>query len=140
MLQRLNKVGDAWQLEAADSTPWQTPEKWTAGQALLLGVDAEPLAAWSAAACIGIEFPAFNDGRGLSLAVLLRTRIGFQGDLRATGNIHEDVLHYMIRCGFTSFDLPPERDAQTALASLRPYSAFYQGSASAPEPAFPPAD
>ena len=68
MLQRLNKVGDAWQLEAADSTPWQTPEQWTAGQALLLGVDAEPLAAWSAAACIGF-------GRWREAASWLRWRV-----------------------------------------------------------------
>ena len=54
---------------------WQTPEDWRSGQPLLLSADIEPLPEFSKAERIAIEFPAFNDGRALSLAVLLRTRL-----------------------------------------------------------------
>ncbi len=41
---------------------------------------------------IFIEFAGFNDGRGYSFAALLR-RQGFQGELRATGDVFKDVLN-----------------------------------------------
>lgn len=87
-------------------------------------------------ALIAIRFPALNDGRGLSLAVLLRTRFGFTGELRAIGEVHEDVLHYMHRCGIDSYQLPDGHDPQVALAALSSLSAFYQGSVIDPQPAF----
>ncbi|MEG1233193.1 MAG: DUF934 domain-containing protein, partial [Acinetobacter sp.] len=49
-----------------------------------------------------IEFAGFNDGRGYSFAALLR-RQGYQGELRATGDIFKDVLNYLKRSGFDSF-------------------------------------
>jgi uncharacterized protein (DUF934 family) len=85
---------------------------------------------------IAIRFEAFNDGRGLSLAVLLRTRHGFNGELRAIGEVHEDVLHYMRRCGFDSFQLPDGRDPTVALKALHSLTEFYQGSVTDPLPAF----
>jgi uncharacterized protein (DUF934 family) len=54
-------------------------------------------------ALVAIRFPTMNDGRGLSLAVLLRTRFAFTGELRAIGEVHEDVLNYMHRCGIDSY-------------------------------------
>jgi uncharacterized protein (DUF934 family) len=85
---------------------------------------------------IAIQFAAFNDGRGLSLAVLLRSRHGFRGELRAIGEVHEDVLHYMHRCGFDSFQLPDGRDPTIALKALNSLTDFYQGSVKDPLPAF----
>jgi uncharacterized protein (DUF934 family) len=85
---------------------------------------------------IAIDFPAFNDGRGLSLAVLLRTRYGYTGELRAIGDVHPDMLHYLERCGFDSFLLPDGRDPQIALSALDSISDFYQGSVIEPLPAF----
>lgn len=101
--------------------------------------DAEPdeiVALLDRIALIAIRFPAFNDGRGLSLAVLLRTRYGYAGELRATGEVHEDLLHYMRRCGFDSFQLPDGRDPAVALDALHALSDFYQGSVIDPRPAF----
>jgi uncharacterized protein (DUF934 family) len=85
---------------------------------------------------IAIEFPAFNDGRGLSLAVLLRTRCQFRGELRAIGDVHTDLMHYLHRCGFDSCLLPDGRNPQTALRALLSLSDFYQGSVRQPLPAF----
>ena len=85
---------------------------------------------------IAIRFEAMNDGRGLSLAVLLRTRFGFTGELRAIGVVHEDVLHYMHRCGIDSYQLPDGHDPQVALTAMKSLSDFYQGSVLEPRPAF----
>lgn len=119
------------------------PEAWrqNAGAGLLLPVDAEPEPEFAQASLIAIDFPAFNDGRGLSLAVLLRSRIGYAGELRAVGDIHPELLHYMIRCGFDSFMLPPERQALLTDDArvggfLAPYSNYYQASVVEPTPAY----
>ncbi|MFN3835692.1 MAG: phosphoadenylyl-sulfate reductase [Glycocaulis sp.] len=61
-----------------------------------------PLAALEAAArarAIDIRFPAFRDGRGYSLAALIRES-GFAGELRATGDILPDQKDYLTRTGF----------------------------------------
>ena len=120
----------------AAQVQWQTPDIWQSGQALLLSADSEPLAEYATASVVAIEFPAFNDGRALSVAVLLRTRIGYKGELRAVGAVHEDILHYMVRCGFDAMEIPDGRDVQQALALISPYSNVYQGSAVNPEPSF----
>lgn len=87
-------------------------------------------------ALIAIRFSTVNDGRGLSIAVLLRTRLGFKGELRAIGEVHEDVLHYMRRCGIDSYELPDGHDPTVALAALKPYTEYYQGSVVDPRPVF----
>jgi uncharacterized protein (DUF934 family) len=109
------------------------------GDGLLLEVDAEPDAGFARAPLIAINFPAMTDGRGLSLAVLLRTRFGFTGELRAVGEVHPDTVHYMKRCGFDTFQLPASRRLPPAAAgrsTLAPYSDYYQASVFDPEPAY----
>ncbi|MEZ5557417.1 MAG: DUF934 domain-containing protein [Pseudomonadales bacterium] len=105
-------------------------------QGLLLGVDAEPDERFLAAPLIGIEFPAFHDGRGLSLAVLLRSRLGYAGELRAVGDVQPDLIHYYRRCGFDSFVLPKGRSVAPGSAILAPYSDYYQASVRNPRPLF----
>jgi len=58
---------------------------------------------------IFIEFAGFNDGRGYSFAALLR-RQGYQGELRATGDIFKDVLNYLKRSGFDTFVVKEGKD------------------------------
>ncbi len=117
--------------------PYLVPqERWHSGcSGLLLSVDAEPSADFANAKRIAIEFPAFNDGRGLSLAVLLRTQIGFSGELRAVGSFPPDLLHYLQRCGFDSFEIAPGREDASA-AALAPHTAYYQGSVTSPTPKY----
>jgi uncharacterized protein (DUF934 family) len=85
---------------------------------------------------LAIEFPQFADGRGLSLAVLLRTRYGFRGELRACGDLLPDLLHYLVRCGFDSFLLPERFDPEAAAALLQVATEHYQGSVVEPLPLF----
>jgi len=51
---------------------------------------------------IAIDFPAFTDGRGYSTARLLSERYGFDGELRATGDVLHDQIPLMRRCGFNA--------------------------------------
>ena len=135
MTQLLNQRGGRWHISASTDTAWVSLEEFQPNAALLLDVDAEPQAAWASARLIGIDFPALTDGRGLSLAALLRQRVGFTGDLRAVGAVHEDILHFMLRCGFTSFELADDRDPEIVLGQLAPDSQHYQTSVINPLPA-----
>mgnify|MGYP001828544111 CR=1 FL=1 len=128
---------DGWGIASESAEiQWQSLQDWHSGDALLLTADLEPVAEFAQADRIAIEFPAFNDGRALSLAVLLRTRLGYTGELRAVGAVHEDILHYMVRCGFDAVEIPDDRDVQIALDLISPYSNVYQGSVDNPEPSF----
>lgn len=76
---------------------------------------------------IFIEFAGFNDGRGYSFAALLR-RQGYQGELRATGDIFKDVLNYLKRSGFDTFVVKEGKDIQEAAAGLNDFKNPYQAS------------
>lgn len=56
-------------------------------------------------AIIALTFPAFSDGRAFSQAMLLRTRLGYKGELRAAGTVLLDQIPLMLRVGFDSFEL-----------------------------------
>jgi len=77
---------------------------------------------------IAIHFPAYTDGRGYSLAQLLRQSYGWQGELRAVGDVMIDTMHYLARCGFDSFLLKPSHDPHKALAALASFTRSYQKS------------
>ena len=85
---------------------------------------------------VAIHFPKLTDGRGYSTAVLLRTRLGYKGELRAFGDVGRDQLFYLKRCGFDSFSLLEHRDPESAIASLDDFSLRYQGSVDDPQPLF----
>ena len=72
---------------------------------------------------IFLSFPKFSDGRAYSQARLLRERLGFGGELRATGNVLRDQLLHMVRSGFDAFEFG---DAAAFDAALREYSVFFQ--------------
>ena len=58
--------------------------------------DAATLAAAAATGGpIAIRFPTFGDGRGHSLAVLLRERHGFKGEIRAVGYLIPDLMRML---------------------------------------------
>lgn len=75
---------------------------------------------------IALEFPKFTNGRAYSSARLLRERYGFRGELRAVGNVLRDQLAFMRRCGFDSYEIPPQVDAAAWLSSLGGISVVYQ--------------
>lgn len=87
-------------------------------------------------AVIGVNFPKFTDGRGYSTARLLRERYGFQGEIRAVGDVLQDQLYFMKRCGIDAYALREDKDLAAALASLNDFSESYQAAADQPQPLF----
>ncbi len=85
---------------------------------------------------IDLQFPAFTDGRAYSQAFLLRRRLRFAGELRATGDVLIDQLVQMQRTGFDVAVLKDGVDASAAQRQLDRYAGFYQGSAVVTAPHF----
>jgi len=82
---------------------------------------------------VGVQFPLATDGRGYSIATLLRTRYGYKGELRAFGAIGRDHIHYLARVGFDAYVI--ERP-ELAVVGLDDFSEAYQAAANQPLPLF----
>ena len=85
---------------------------------------------------VAVRFPKFGDGRGYSIARLLRERHGYRGELRAVGDVLRDQLLFMKRSGFDSFSLRDDQDPDEAIAAFRELSEEYQASSTQPQPLF----
>lgn len=145
---------DPWQLhEGENGAPLILPlsawrERQTAavlqGRAasvdgLLLQADDEPEALQPflpGLPLIAIDFPSFRDGRGYSQAYLLRTRLGWRGELRAVGDVLRDQLAHMRQCGFDAFAVRADKSVEDALKGLDGLSVLYGRSAIEPRPLF----
>lgn len=75
---------------------------------------------------IVVEFAQSRDGRGFTLARLLRERNGFTGDLRAAGPLLPDQFAMLMQCGFSSVLVSPAvplvrwQEAAVAIQHARP--------------------
>jgi uncharacterized protein (DUF934 family) len=85
---------------------------------------------------IDLHFPKFTDGRAFSQAFLLRRRLGFTGEIRATGDVLIDQLVQMERTGFDVAVLREDQNLDYAKAQFDRYRAFYQGDAVTVKPVF----
>ncbi|WP_422843087.1 DUF934 domain-containing protein [Acidovorax sp. M2(2025)] len=85
---------------------------------------------------IDLQFPKFTDGRAFSQARLLRGRLKFAGELRATGDVLIDQLVQMARCGFDVAVLREGVDMADAQRQFDRFKAFYQGDVTHPLPHF----
>ena len=85
---------------------------------------------------IDLVFPKFTDGRAFSQAFLLRRRLGFSGEIRATGDVLIDQLVMMKRSGFDAAVLRADQNVDFAQAQFDRYNGFYQGDAVTAQPAF----
>ncbi|HSC96134.1 MAG TPA: DUF934 domain-containing protein [Burkholderiales bacterium] len=85
---------------------------------------------------VAVRFPKLGDGRGYSIAHLLRERYGWRGELRAFGDIWRDQLFFLASCGFNAFALREGEDPHAALAALGEFSETYQSSVRQPLPLF----
>ena len=77
-------------------------------------------------AAVALVFPSFRDGRAYSQARLLRERHGFDGELRATGQVLRDQFVFMLRAGFDTFEVKKDSDAEAFASTAKSYSVFYQ--------------
>ena len=77
-------------------------------------------------AAVALVFPSFRDGRAYSQARLLRERHGYDGEMRATGQVLRDQFVFMSRAGFDVFEVKKPADADAFAATVKRYSVFYQ--------------
>jgi uncharacterized protein (DUF934 family) len=78
-------------------------------------------------ALVAIEFPGPGEGRGYTYARLLRQRYAFRGEIRAVGPaVKQDLLFFMVRCGFDAFDLAPDQNLAEARQALGRFTLAYQ--------------
>lgn len=75
---------------------------------------------------ICLEFPEAGDGRAYSQAKMLRDRLGYQKEIRATGEVLTDQLFLMGRSGINAFELREGQDTEASLQRLAPFSVSYQ--------------
>lgn len=89
---------------------------------------------------IDLNFPKFSDGRAFSQAFLLSRRLGFKGEIRATGDVLADQLAQMERSGFTTAVLRADQNLAVAARVLAAYPGYgpgkYQGDAVNIQPHF----
>ena len=92
------------------------------------------------ASTVVLQFPKWTDGRAYSQAVLLRSRLRFAGEIRATGDVVVDMLPLLRRCGFSEVQLREGQNAETAQRMLdslpAPFPGHYQGDAIGNRPVF----
>ena len=104
---------------------------------LELGNDIDPLEAdLDGITRIDLNFPKFTDGRAYSQAYLLRRRLGFKGELRATGDVLIDQLVQMERSGFDVAVLREDQNLDFAQAQFDRFKSFYQGDTVTAKPHF----
>jgi uncharacterized protein (DUF934 family) len=75
---------------------------------------------------IVLNFPKFTDGRAYSQARLLRERLGYRGELRATGAVFLDQLPFLLRCGFDSFESDQKGFGEALDKARTLFSVVYQ--------------
>lgn len=77
---------------------------------------------------IALEFPKFRDGRAFSWARMLRTRLGFTGEIRAVGDFLYDQVNYQRRVGFDAWEVPDHFTIEMFNRALTEMTNIYQPS------------
>ena len=76
-----------------------------------------------------VRFATMRDGRVFSVGRLLRERYGYAADMRAVGDFIPDQALFLLRCGFTSFEVGETFPVESLKRSVAAYSAWYQRAA-----------
>ena len=77
---------------------------------------------------IALEFPKFRDGRAFSWARMLRTRLGYTGEIRAVGDFLYDQVNYQHRVGFDAWEVPDHFSLEMFSRALTEMTNVYQPS------------
>jgi uncharacterized protein (DUF934 family) len=149
----IDPAQDPWQALSDDGVAPSgalllTLEQWTTRRATLpqsqpLGVivpnsaDVEALrddlSRWS---LVALQFPKWTDGRAYSQSHLLRARLRYGGEVRATGEVLVDMLPLLHRSGFDAALMRADQNLDASQRALRFFSSHYQGDVSELRPAF----
>ena len=87
-------------------------------------------------ALVVLHFPKWVDGRAYTQARLLRMRLRFAGQVRATGDVLVDMLPLLQRTGFNAVAMRPDQKIEAAERALGFFAGHYQGDVAQPKPAF----
>lgn len=85
---------------------------------------------------IVVEFPSMVDGRGFSIARLLRERYGYKGEVRARGEFIRDQVFHLHRVGCNAFEFAEGEVLESVLPLLHEFSVTYQAAADDPRPLY----
>jgi len=88
----------------------------------LLGADLHRLSV------VALDFPSFRDGRAFSWARILRTRLGYSGQIRAVGKFIYDQINYQHRVGFDAWIVPEGFTTEQFRRALSEITNVYQPS------------
>ncbi|WP_193181095.1 DUF934 domain-containing protein [Nisaea sediminum] len=80
-----------------------------------------------------LVFPKFNDGRAFSQARLLRDRLDFKGEIRATGHVIQDQFLFLQRCGVDAVEAKDEKLLDAWMRAHKRFKGFYQPALAIPE-------
>ncbi|MDF0604468.1 DUF934 domain-containing protein [Neisseriaceae bacterium TC5R-5] len=117
---------EIWQDRTGSVAVWLAPDDDPAQ--LLVDLSTLPL--------VAIDFPSFTDGRGYSHARLLRERYDYRGELRAIGDVWQDLLYSLAQVGFDAFVIKDGKEVSVALDGLNAFSENYQSTYLSPLPLF----
>ncbi len=87
-------------------------------------------------ALVAVAFPKFRDGRAFTSATLLRERLGFNGEVRAVGDVLREQAGFMMRCGFDAYEPADGSTPQQWAHAVHRHRHVYQRAADARAPAF----
>ncbi len=87
-------------------------------------------------ALIALHFPKWVDGRAYSQARVLRSRLHFSGEVRATGDVLVDMLPLLQRTGFDAAQLRADQRIESAQRALGFFAGHYQGDVKNTQPHF----
>jgi len=154
----IDKHQNRWRVAAGEDGPTPTPlpqpfqlltleqwhavrELWPAGlpTAVLMPNDAdiETLEAdLPRLQMVALQFPKWTDGRAYSQARLLRSRFGYAGEVRATGDVVVDMVPLLHRTGFDAVVLRGDQKPEHAERALQFFAGHYQGDVHEPRPLF----
>jgi uncharacterized protein (DUF934 family) len=150
----IDRTADAWHLVPDTEAPapaanllltlaqWQTvratwPQDLPVGVLLPNTFDVEELAAdLPRLALVALEFPKWVDGRAYSQAHVLRARLGYAGEVRATGDVVVDMMPLLQRTGVDAVLLREGQRQSSAERALGFFPAYYQGDVLQPQPRF----
>jgi uncharacterized protein (DUF934 family) len=77
---------------------------------------------------VALDFPTFKDGRSFSWARMLRTRLGFKGEVRAFGHFIYDQISHQRRVGFDAWVVPDSFTIELFQRALTEMTNVYQPS------------
>ncbi len=150
----IDRCADAWHAVPDDQAPvpaahllltltqWQAarttwPQGLAVGVQLANTVDVEDIAAdLPRLALVALEFPKWVDGRAYSQAHVLRARLRYAGEVRATGDVVVDMMPLLQRTGVDAVVLREGERRSSAERALTFFPAHYQGDVSQPQPLF----